>query len=78
MQIEKKTIKGYWLDAHLVVSFLIGLHNDAVDKRKSIKIIGSPEAHKVDGMIAAIKGILDYLYGKEEYGNLRVRIPHGK
>lgn len=76
--MSKKTKKGYWVDARLLYSFILGLHADTVERRKKVKIIGSSEAHKLDGAILVLRAILEFLCDKEEYGSLRWRFPPAK
>jgi len=73
MKVTIKKVSGYWVDATVVYSLLMELHKEAVAKRNGIKLVLSPEKDKLDGVLFALKGVMDFLQNKVIYGTLRSR-----
>jgi len=71
--IQKKTIKGHWLNVQELYDFLSQLHTEARIKYEGIQIINNPDRYQLKGIMLMIASIIEFTRDRIKHGNLRVR-----
>lgn len=71
-------LRARWVNVYELVNMLILLMIDAKKRRKEIKIIGSTDAAKLDGIVYGLLAIKEYVQDKALFGDLIILVEKEK